>query len=151
MIDLPRRRFLQLAAGATASTLAAQTAPAETYPSRPVTLVVASGAGGPSDVMARILAEPMRASLGQPVVIDNVAGANGTLAMGRVARSKPDGYTLAFSVSFSTHVVNGAIYALGYDVVADFAPVALATDAPQLLLARKTMPANDLSGLIAWL
>ena len=151
MNNLQRRRFLQFAIGVAVMPLLAQTAPAETYPSRPITLVVSSGAGGPSDVMARVLSEPMRASLGQPIVIDNVAGANGTLAMGRVARSKPDGYTLAFSVSFSTHVVNGAIYALGYDVVADFAPVALATDAPQLLLARKTMPANDLSGLIAWL
>ena len=80
-----------------------------------------------------------------------MAGANGTLGIGRVARAAPDGYTLAFSVSFATHVVNGAIYALPYDVVGDFTPVALVADNPQLILAKKAMPARDLKDLIAWL
>ena len=102
-------------------------------------------------MVARIVAERMRSSLGQTVIIENVTGANGKLGTGRVARATPDGYTLAFGVSFSTHVVNGAIYALPYDVINDFEPVALVADAPQLILAKKAMPANDLKELIAWL
>ena len=93
----------------------------------------------------------MRSSLGQPLVMENVTGANGNLGTGRVARAKPDGYTIAFSVSFSTHVVNGAIYTLPYDVINDFEPVALVADAPQVILAKKAMPANDLKELTAWL
>jgi tripartite-type tricarboxylate transporter receptor subunit TctC len=148
---LLRRRFLQLTLGAAVLPAVSRIATAQTYPSRPVTIIVPSGPGGPSDVIARLLAEHMRGSLGQPVIVDNVAGANGTLAAGRVARAKPDGYTLIFSVSFSTHVVNGAIYTLPYDVVADFAPVALVGDNPQLILTKKAVPADDLRGLIAWL
>ena len=126
-------------------------ASAQAYPSRPITVIVPGAAGAPSDVVARILIERMRASLGQAIIIDNVPGANGTLGIGRVARAKPDGYTLAFSASFATHVVNGAIYALPYDVVGDFTPVALVADNPQLILAKKAMPARDLKELIGWL
>ncbi len=151
MMKLPRRQFLQLAAGAAAVPAVWRIASAQAYPSRPITIVVPSGSGGPSDVIGRIVAERMRSSLGQPLVIENVTGANGNLGTGRVARAKPDGYTLAFSVSFSTHVVNGAIYALPYDVINDFEPVALVADAPQVILAKKAMPANDLKELIAWL
>ena len=151
MNKLPRRQFLQLAAGAAAVPAVWRIASAQTYPSRPITIVVPSGAGGPSDVIVQIVAEGMRSSLGQPLVIENVTGANGNLGTGRVARAKPDGYTLAFSVSFSTHVVNGAIYALPYDVINDFEPVALVAYAPQVILAKKAMPANDLKELIAWL
>jgi len=151
MMELPRRQFLQLAAGAAAVPAVWRIASAQAYPSRPITIVVPSGAVGPSDVIVRIVAERMRSSLGQPLVIENVTGANGNLGTGRVARAKPDGYTLAFSVSFSTHVVNGAIYALPYDVINDFEPVALVADAPQVILAKKAMPANDLKELIAWL
>ena len=151
MMKLPRRQFLQLAAGAAAVPAVSRIASAQAYPSRPITIVVPSGAGGPSDVIVRIVAERMRSSLGQPLVIENVTGANGNLGTGRVARAKPDGYTLAFSVSFSTHVVNGAIYALPYDVINDFEPVALVADAPQVILAKKAMPANDLKELTAWL
>jgi tripartite-type tricarboxylate transporter receptor subunit TctC len=148
---MKRRQFLQLAAGAAALPAVSRFASAEVFPSRPITVVVASGAGGPSDVIARIVAERMRLSLGQPVIIDNAGGGNGMIGMGRVARAKPDGYTLAFSVSFSTHVVHGAIHKLPYDVVNDFEPVALVTDGPHVILAKKAMPANDLSGLIGWL
>ena len=144
MMKLPRRQFLQLAAGAAAFPTVSRIASAQAFPSRPITIVVPTGAGGPSDVIARIIAERMRASLGQPVIIENVAGANGTIGIGRVARAKPDGYTLAFSVSFSTHVVHGAIHKLPYDVIDDFEPVALVTDSPQVILAKKAMPANDL-------
>jgi tripartite-type tricarboxylate transporter receptor subunit TctC len=151
MMKFPRRPFLLLAAGAVALPALSCIAGAQSYPSRPITIVVASGAGGPSDVIARIIAECMRATLGQPVIIDNAGGATGISGMGRVARAKPDGYTLAFSVSFSTHVVQGAIRKLPYDVVDDFEPVALVTDSPQVILAKKAMPADDLRGLIGWL
>jgi tripartite-type tricarboxylate transporter receptor subunit TctC len=151
MIKLPRRRFLQLAAGAAALPAVARTASAQAYPSRPITIIMPTGAGGPPDVVARIVVERMRRSLGQAVIIENVPGANGTLGIGRVARAKPDGYTLAFSNSFSTHVVNAAIYALPYDVINDFEPIALVTNGSQLIVARKALPANDLKGLIAWL
>ncbi len=151
MVKLPRRRFLALAAGAATFPVLSRIASAQAYPSRPITVIVPGAAGAPSDVVARILIERMRASLGQAIIIDNVPGANGTLGIGRVARAKPDGYTLAFSASFATHVVNGAIYALPYDVVGDFTPVALVADNPQLILAKKAMPARDLKELIGWL
>jgi tripartite-type tricarboxylate transporter receptor subunit TctC len=151
MVKLSRRQFLQFAARAAALLAAARIARAQSYPSRPITIVVPTGAGGPQDVVARIVTERMRGALGQPLIIDNVAGANGTLGIGRVARAKPDGYTLAFSVSFSTHVVNGAIYSLPYDVINDFEPIALIANSPQIILAKKDLPANNLEGLIAWL
>ena len=102
------------------------------------------------DVVARIMAERMQASLGQPILIENVAGAGGTIGVGRVARAKSDGYTLCYG-GWATHVINGAAYKLAYDVLSDFEPVALLSTAPSVLVARKTMPANDLNGLIAWL
>jgi tripartite-type tricarboxylate transporter receptor subunit TctC len=151
MMILPRRRFLRLAAGAAALPTLARTASAQAYPSRPITIVVPSAAGGPSDVVARIVGERMRGFLGQPLIIDNVTGANGTLGTGRVARARPDGYTLTFSVSSSTHVLNAAIYTLPYDVIDDFEPVALVADSPQLIVAKKATPAKDLNELIAWL
>jgi tripartite-type tricarboxylate transporter receptor subunit TctC len=151
MVKFPRRRFLQLATGAAAFPAISPIASAQAYPSRPITVIVPTGAGGPQDVVARIVVERMRGVLGQPVIIDNAPGANGTLGTGRVARAKPDGYTLAFSVSSSTHVLNAAIYALPYDVINDFEPVALVADAPQVILAKKAMPANDLKELTAWL
>jgi tripartite-type tricarboxylate transporter receptor subunit TctC len=150
MLHVPRRQFLQLAVG-TASLVVSNIALAQPFPSQPVTIVVASGAGGPLDVMARIIAEPMRASLGGSVIIDNAGGGNGIIGMGRVARANPDGYTIAFSVSFSTHVVQAAISKLPYDVINDFEPVALTIDTPQAILSKKAVPVHDLNGLIGWL
>jgi tripartite-type tricarboxylate transporter receptor subunit TctC len=135
--------FAMVAAGAASAS-------AQTYPSKPVTIVVPFSAGGPLDTRARSLAEHMRSSLGQPIIIENVTGAAGSLGVGRVARSAPDGYTLGIGI-WSTHVVNGAIYALQYDVLNDFEPVALLTDNSQLIVGKKTLPANDLKGLVAWL
>jgi tripartite-type tricarboxylate transporter receptor subunit TctC len=126
-------------------------AQAETYPSRPMTMVVPFAAGGPVDVVARIIAEPMRVLLGKPVIIENVAGAAGSAGVGRVARAKPDGYTLSISPGSSTHVINGAIYALPYDVREDFEPIALLSNNPELIVAKKAITANDLKGFIAWL
>jgi tripartite-type tricarboxylate transporter receptor subunit TctC len=122
----------------------------QVYPSRPITMVIPFAAGGPLDTIGRIMAEAMRGSLGQPLVIENASGAAGSLGVGRVARAGADGYTLSLGI-WSTHVVNGAIYALSYDVLNDFEPVGLLTNVPLLIVARKAMPANDLNGLIAWL
>ena len=126
------------------------TASAQVYPSRPITMIVSYAAGGSSDVLGRILAEGMRARIGQPVIIENVAGASGSIGVGRVARAAPDGYTVSLG-NWSTHVVNGAIYALQYDVLKDFVPVALLSKNPVLIVAKNSIPANDLKGFIAWL
>jgi tripartite-type tricarboxylate transporter receptor subunit TctC len=144
-----RRRFLRVAAAATALPSTSRIAWAQTYPSRPITIVVPFPAAGPSDVLARILSEPIRVSLGQPVVIENVTGAAGSIAVGRVSRAAPDGYTLVLGNS-GTHVVNGAIYPLAYDLVNDFEPVSLLPSNHQLLIAKNTTPAKDLRELIAW-
>src|SRR5262245_53729543 len=146
---LPRRRFLQLAAGTVALPAASRLASAQAYPTRPMTTIVPYAAGGPTDTIARIMAERMRASLGQIVLVENVTGAAGTIGVGRVARAAPDGYTIAIG-HWGTHVVNGAIYELPYHVFNDFEPVSLIASNPQLIAARKNLPANDLQGLIAW-
>jgi tripartite-type tricarboxylate transporter receptor subunit TctC len=123
---------------------------AQTYPTRPITMVVPFPAGGGTDVIARIVTERMRTSLGRPIIIENVGGALGTLGVGRVARAAPDGYTLTLG-NFNTHVTNGALYALSYDVLNDFEPVTLVTTQPYLIVAKAALPAHDLNGLIAWL
>jgi tripartite-type tricarboxylate transporter receptor subunit TctC len=145
-----RRRLLQLAVGAAALAAVSRTASLQGYPSRPITLMVPFPPGGLTDVVGRIVAEGMRASLGQSVIIENVGGATGSIGTGRVARATPDGYTLVVGI-WNTHVANGIMYPLQYDVVNDFEPIALLADAPLLLLAKKELPANDLKELIAWL
>lgn len=141
-----------LPAVALAVTLASiESATAQVYPSRPITLVVPFSVGGSPDTVGRIVAERMRTSLGQPVIVENVAGANGTIGVGRVARAAPDGYTLVLGMR-DTLVINGAIYALQYDVLTAFEPVALlANSRGGLFVAKKAMPASDLKGFIAWL
>src|SRR5262245_39813947 len=132
------------------SALYVGTATAQVYPSRPVTMIVPFAAGGGTDTIARILADRMRLSLSQPVIIENVSGANGGMGVGRVARAASDGYTLSVG-NWATHVANGSIYALPYDLLADFEPVALISTTSWLIMAKKAVPANDLNGLIAWL
>ncbi len=127
-----------------------RSAQAESYPARPITVVVPFPAGGPSDVTARILADRMRDTLGQPLVIENVGGAAGSIGTGRVARAAPDGYTLVLGY-WGTHVANAALYKLTYDVQTDFEPVAVLPSQPQILVGRKGLPVDDLNGLIAWL
>jgi tripartite-type tricarboxylate transporter receptor subunit TctC len=122
---------------------------AETYPARPITIVVPYPPGGPTDVVARIVAERMRVSLGQPVIVENVAGGSGNIGVGRVARAAADGYTLSLGNNGS-HVLNQALYRLPYDLLQDFAPVALLTANPEIIVTRKTMPATNLIELIAW-
>src|SRR5207237_10825282 len=97
-------------------------AAAQSYPSRPITFIVPYGAGGPVDVLARALSEPMRAALGQPIVIENVGGANGTIGVGRADHAAPDGYTVSIG-NWPSHITNGAIYNLNYDVQKDLVPV----------------------------
>jgi tripartite-type tricarboxylate transporter receptor subunit TctC len=149
-MKLPRRRFLRLAASAAALPVASQIAQAQAYPSRPITMIVPYPAGGPTDTIARLLGERMRASLGQPVVIENVAGAGGNIGVGRVARAAGDGYTLGIG-HWGSHVVNGAIYTLPYDLLTDLEPVALISDGPQLIVAARSVPAKNIQELIAWL
>ena len=120
------------------------------FPSRPVTVIVPYGAGGPLDTLARILAERMRVSLGQPVLIENVTGASGSIGVGRAARAEPDGYTLSIG-NWATHVVNGAAFNLPYDLLRDLAPVALLSSNPYLAVARTGLPAHNLAELIATL
>jgi tripartite-type tricarboxylate transporter receptor subunit TctC len=113
-------------------------------------MIVAFPAGGPNDAVARVLAEQIRASLGQPVIIENVSGADGSIGTGRVARARPDGYTIELGTT-STHMLNGAVYSLPYDVVNDFAPISPLATTPSFLFTRKTMPPKDLNELIVWL
>jgi tripartite-type tricarboxylate transporter receptor subunit TctC len=123
---------------------------AQVYPLRPITMVVPFPPGGPLDTVARITAESMRATLGQPVIIENLAGAAGTLGVGRVARAAGDGYTLCAGF-VGTHVINGATYTLQYDVLKDFQPISLIASNSWLIVAKGSMAANDLKDLIAWL
>jgi tripartite-type tricarboxylate transporter receptor subunit TctC len=140
-----------LYAAALAAVLQSATgAMAQTYPSRPITMVVPLGVGGSTDVIARIMAEGMRASLGQPVIVENTTGAGGTIGVGRVARATPDGYTIGIG-QWGTNVASGAIYPLQYDLIRDFEPVALIATQPFLIVAKKSIPANNLGELIAWL
>src|SRR5438105_4254323 len=125
-------------------------AAAQDYPARPITMIVPYPAGGPADAPGRVIADRMRTSLGQPVIIENVGGAGGSIGAGRVARARPDGYTIVLG-NTSTHVMNAALYALPYDVVNDFAPISPLVTTPLVLFARKTLPAKDLGELIDWL
>ncbi len=149
-MKVPRRTFLRLAAGAVALPTIPRIASAQAYPTRLITIVVPYAPGGPTDVIGRILAERMRTALGQTVIIENVTGANGTIGVGRVARATPDGYTINIG-HWSTHVVNGAIYQLQYDLLNDFEPISLIASNSYLIVAKNTVPANDLKGFIAWL
>jgi tripartite-type tricarboxylate transporter receptor subunit TctC len=148
--NLPRRQFLRLAAGATALPAVSRGASAQSYPSRPITMIVPYAAGSGTDVIGRIVAERMRGSLGQPIIIENIGGADGSIGVGRAARARPDGYTIDLGTQ-ATHVLNGALYSLQYDVLNDFAPISPLATTPYVLFARKTMPANDLSELIVQL
>ena len=149
-MKLPRRRFLHLAASAAALPVVSRIARAQTYPSRPITIIVPYPPGGPTDTIARLLAERMRGSLGQPVVIENVSGAGGNIGVGRVAKAAGDGYTLSIG-HWGSHVVNGAVYTLPFDLLSDLVPVALIAEGPQLIVAAKSVPAKNVDELIAWL
>ena len=135
------------AASAQASSAPASSPP---WPARPITIVVPFVAGGPTDVLARVLGEHIRTDLGQPVLIENVTGAGGSIGVGRAAAAAPDGYTISAG-HFGTHVANGAVYPLKYDLQRDLDPVARLPSNPMVVVTRKDFPAADLGELVAWL
>jgi tripartite-type tricarboxylate transporter receptor subunit TctC len=141
-----KKRLVALALAMVAGLAGAQ---AQTFPSRSLTLVVPFPPGGSTDAAARIMAERMRAPLGQPIVIENVGGAGGSIGVGRVARAAPDGYTFDIG-QWDTHV-GSIIYKLDYDLEKDFEPIALISTNPQLLVARKDLPASNLAELVTWM
>jgi len=125
-------------------------AAAQSYPSRPITMIVPYPAGGPTDVLARIITEHMKVTLGQPIVIENVSGAGGATGVGRAVRAAPDGYTLSIG-HWNTHVVLGATMNLTFDVLNDFDAVAVLADTPIWMTGRSSLPVKDTKELIAWL
>ena len=125
-------------------------AAAQGYPTRPITVIVPFPAGGATDTLARFLAEQMRTILGQPVIIENIAGAAGSIGVGRAVRSPADGYTLSIGTS-TTHMLTGGLYALQFDLLGDMEPVIQIGSEPLLIVGKKSLPADDLKGLIAWL
>jgi len=125
-------------------------ASAGSYPTRPITLIVPFAAGGPTDTLARSLAQPLTNILGQSVVVESVSGAGGSIGVERVVRAAPDGYTVGIG-NWSTHVLNGAIYDLHYDLLKDLEPVVLLPSSPQLIVSKDTVPAKNLEELMAWL
>jgi len=142
-----RRRLLATAL----ATLACVTgALAQDYPSRPVTMIVPFPAGGPSDTLARILSERMRVALGQPVIIENVAGAGASIGATRGAQAAPDGYTLSIG-NWTSHVGSGAMYRLPFDMLTDLEPISLLTSAPLMIVGKNAVPANNGTELVAWL
>ena len=143
-------RMLLVAVACLAAMAGADSAGAQVYPAHPLTMVVPFAADGPNDAIARTLAARMQVSLGQPIVIENVDGSAGSIGTGRLARAAPDGYTLGIGY-WGTHVANGALYALDYDVLNDFEPISLLAESPLLIVATKATPANDLKGLVGWL
>ena len=148
-MKFPRRQFLHLAAGA-AALAASRIAWAQNYPSHTVKIVVPYPPGGPTDLVARIIAEKIRGPLDQPIIVENVAGGSGINGVGRVARATPDGYTLILGNNGS-NVLNGTLYTLPFDVIEDFEPVARLTTNPQVIVTKKSIPAKNLSELLVWL
>jgi tripartite-type tricarboxylate transporter receptor subunit TctC len=150
-MKLLRRKFLQLAAGAVVLPALSSLAFAQSYPSKPITIVVPFAAGGATDTIARVLAERMRSSLGQTLIVETATGAGGTIGVARAVRAAPDGYTLSFGQNGS-HVITGATYSkLPYDLLTDLEPVSLVSIAPFIISGRKAMPADDLKGLVGWM
>jgi tripartite-type tricarboxylate transporter receptor subunit TctC len=143
-----RRQFIILAACALSAW--PRLAGAQSFPSRPITIIVPFAAGGPTDTLARVLGDHMRTSLGQPVIVENVTGGGTTIGVARTARAEPDGYTLCVG-TWTSHVGSAATYQVQYDIVKDFAPVALLPIAPTMIIGRSTLPADNLPELIAWL
>jgi tripartite-type tricarboxylate transporter receptor subunit TctC len=137
-MKLARRRFLRLAMRAAVVPGLPRFANAQAYPSRPITLIVPFAAGGMTDVLGRIIAERMSKSLGEPIIIENVSGADGSIGAGRAAHARPDGYTIDIGDN-NNHVLNGAFYSLQYDVMRDFAPIAPLVTTPFVIFAKKSL------------
>jgi tripartite-type tricarboxylate transporter receptor subunit TctC len=144
------RKWLTVVIAPLACLASAGTAVAQNYPTRQITMIVPFPAGGATDTLGRFLAEKMRAILGQTVIIENIAGAAGSIGVGRAVRSRADGYTLSIGTS-TTHVLTGGLYALQFDLLKDLEPVIQIGSEPLLIVGKKSLPADDLKGLIAWL
>ena len=145
-----RPRLAVIGCSILASLIVANAAQAESYPLRSITMIVPYPAGGPTDTIARVMSDPLKAALGQSVILENVTGAGGSIGTGRVARAAPDGYTVIIGHN-QTHVINAVTQNLSYDVVKDFEPVSLIAETPLWIVARKEIPANDLNEFVAWL
>src|SRR5262245_20460616 len=143
------RMVLAVALATSAASITVDCTHAQTTP-RTITLVVPFPAGGPTDTIGRIAADGLQSALGQPVIVENVPGATGSIGVGRVARAEADGHTLILG-TVATHVFNGAAYELKYDVVKDFEPISLIAFDPQIIAVKKTLPVSDLLQLIKWL
>jgi tripartite-type tricarboxylate transporter receptor subunit TctC len=150
LLDRNVIKALLCAAISAAGLTSVQSATAQSYPSRPITMVVPFAAGGPTDTLARVLAERMRTTLGQPVIVENVTGAAGTISIGRVVRAAPDGYTLSLG-PWNSHVLTGALYTLAFDLQKDLQPVALIANNPSVIVSKTAAPAGDLRELIVWM
>jgi len=149
-MDFARRAVLASCAAGLISAVSSRSGVAQPFPTRPVTMIVPAAAGGPLDVIARVLSEPIRGSLGQPIVIENVGGADGSIGTVRAARARPDGYTI--EVGFmGGNVLNGAFYSLPYDVLNDLIPISPLASTPLVLFASRLVPARNLNELITWL
>src|SRR5205823_8814577 len=122
---------------------------AQNFPARPVTIVVPFSAGGPTDTIARIMAERMTKSLGQTVLVENVTGAGGNIGVSRVVRATPDGYMISIG-HIGPHVINGAMYKLDYDLLRDLAPVGMFVTNPQIIVSKNALPSKDLKSLIEY-
>src|SRR5215472_9403165 len=145
---MQRRQFITLAASA--FIVRPRAARAQSFPSRTITIIVPFAAGGPTDTLARILGDHMRATLGQPVIVENVTGAGSTIGVARAARAEPDGHTICIG-TWTSHVGSAATYQVQHDIVKDFAPVALLPIAPTMIIGRTTLPASNVAELITWL
>ena len=146
---ISKRIFWSVIAAVCCCFIAMEPATAEDYPSHPITMVLPFSAGGPTDTLARIIGARMQVLLGQPVIIENVTGAAGTIGVGRVARAAPDGYTVSVG-PMNSHVLTGAVYNLPFDLLRDLEPVALLANNPSVVVSKKDVPAKDLKELIAW-
>ena len=149
-MKIQRRTLLQFAAANAIAPTFLRAAMAQTYPTRPITMIVPFPAGGPTDVIGRVVAERMTKSLRQPIIIENIGGADGSIGTGRAARARADGYTVNLGL-MGTHALNGALYSLQYDVLNDFTPISPLVTIPIVLFARKTISAKDLNEMVAWL
>jgi tripartite-type tricarboxylate transporter receptor subunit TctC len=149
-MKLQRRKFLQLAGGAAATPALSRFAAADTYPSRPITIICPFAAGGATDVLARVLSDPMGRALGQTVIVENLAGAAGGIGVAKVVRSTADGYTLSIG-TLTTHVLIGGLYKLDFDLLNDLTPIAELAYEPLLICVKNGLPVKNLQELIAWL
>src|ERR1700730_8740606 len=149
-MKLLRRTLLQFVGAVVGVPTFSRLARAQIYPARPIKMIVPFPPSGPVDVSARLMAERMRSSLGQPIIIENISGANGTIGVGQAVRAQPDGYTIVLGAT-NTHVLNGALYSLPYDVLNDFAPISLLARGSYFLFVSKAVPAKDLNEFITWL